>query len=116
MTLFAEQLSGSCCPDSQLDMVRQPAEAAPLFCTLTFLIVLFRWFVYNGTMLETPEIEHSYAAIRATTYKNIDTVGAKSDIKHFLIVSNQLSFSCKSWDIPYRACSINTRGYYQTWR
>lgn len=67
-------------------------------------------------MFETPEIEHPYAAICATTYKDIDTVGTESDIKDFLVMSDQLSLGCKSRDVPNRACSVNTRGYYQTWR
>ncbi len=88
MTLSAEQLLGSCCPDLQLESDCQSTDQTPLSGILTFLIILLGRLVYDCTMLKTPKIEHPYTTISATANKNVDAVGAETDIKDFFIVSN----------------------------
>ena len=74
---------------------------------LTFVVLLGRLVDYSA-VLEASEIEHANAAVGATTYKDVDAVGTKSDVEDFLVVCNQLCFCSQRRYIPYRTCSINT--------
>lgn len=75
------------------------------------LLILISWLVNNGTMLEAPQVKHPHTAIRTTTDKDIDTVGAESNIIHLLVVGDQLGLCCQSRNIPNGAGRINAGSY-----
>ena len=57
------------------------------------LFVLLGRLVNYSTMFQTPEIEHSYAAICSATHKYINAVGAESDVENFFVMGDELCFS-----------------------
>lgn len=58
-------------------------------------------------MFQTSQIKHPHTAISPAAYKDIDAIGAKSHIKHLFIVSDELSFSSQSWNVPYRTGRVD---------
>ncbi len=70
----------------------------------------FAWLINDSAMFEASEIEHANATIRAAGDKYIDAVGAKADIEHFFVMSDELCFGSKSGNIPYGTCSIDAGG------
>lgn len=76
----------------------------------TFVMLLGR-LVYNGTMFEASQVKHSYTTISPTAYKHIHAVGAKSDVKNFLVVSDELCFCCKRRYVPDCTCSVDAGCY-----
>ena len=57
----------------------------------TFIfVVLLRWLVDDGAVLQAPKVEHPHATIRATADKYIDTPRTEAYIKDLLVVSDQL--------------------------
>jgi len=88
MTLFAEQSLGSYCPDLPLEPNCQFTGHTFISGLPTFLIVLFGRLIYYCTMLKASKIEHPYTTICATANKNVDAVGAETDIEDFFIMSN----------------------------
>lgn len=58
-------------------------------------------------MLQTAQIEHPNASIRTAAHEDIDTIGTKPHIVHFLVVRNELRFSRKSRYVPDRTRRVN---------
>lgn len=52
-------------------------EARDTWGHTVFRVLLFRWLVDDGTVLERAEIEHPNASIGAAGHENIDAVGAE---------------------------------------
>lgn len=61
-------------------------------------------------MLETSQVEHSHTTIGATTHKDINTAGAESHIKDFLVMRDQLRLGSKGGNVPYGTSSVDTGG------
>jgi hypothetical protein len=67
-------------------------------------------------MFQTSQIKHSHATISTTAHKNVNAVGAKSNIEYLFIVSDELGFGSQGWDVPYCTSGINARSNNQAWR
>lgn len=74
---------------------------------LITLLVLFRGFIDNGTMLQTSQVKHPHTPIGSTAYEDINTISTKSNVKNFFVVRDQLGFGSQGWDIPYRTSGID---------
>lgn len=88
----------------------------PALQILTFFVILFRRFIYDGTVLQTSKIKHPHTTVSSTAYKDVNAICAESNIEDFFIMRDELCFRCKGWDIPYRTSGVNARGDNQTWR
>lgn len=51
-------------------------------------------------MFQTPKVKHAHTAVGTATDKDVDAVGAESDIIYFLVVGNQLRFCRQGRNIP----------------
>ena len=61
-------------------------------------------------MLEAAQVKHAHTAIGTAAHKYVDAVGTESNVKHFLIMGNELSLCCQGRNVPNRAGGIDTRG------
>lgn len=66
-------------------------------------------------MLETAQIKHAHATISSTADKDVDTVGTKTNIVYFFVVSNQLRLRCERRYIPDGASRVNAGRNDQAW-
>jgi hypothetical protein len=72
-------------------------------------VVLARGLVYNGAVLQTPQVKHTDTAVLTARNEDIDAVGAESHIVDLLVVRNQLRLSCQGWNVPNCAGGIDAR-------
>lgn len=61
-------------------------------------------------MLQTAQIKHPDTPIRTAAHEDIDTICTKPYIVHFLVVRNELRFSCESRYVPDRTRRVNAGG------
>jgi hypothetical protein len=80
----------------------------------TVLVRLVRRFVDDRTVLEASQIKHPYTSICPTTHKYVYALGAKSHVKHLLVMSDELRLCSKRGDVPDGAGSVYTRSDDET--
>lgn len=61
---------------------------------LTIFVVLLRRLINDGAVFEAAQVEHPDAAICTATHKDIDALGAETDIEDFFVVGDKLGFRC----------------------
>lgn len=64
------------------------------------LLVLVRRLIDDCGMLEAAQIKHPHTAVSTTADKDINAIGAESNIVHLLVVGDQLCFRCQCGNIP----------------
>lgn len=66
----------------------------------TLNVCLLRWLVDDSAVLQASQIKHADTTIGATADEHINAVGTESNVKHFLVMSNQLCLGCQGRNIP----------------
>lgn len=78
--------------------------------TFVFVTSFVGRFVDDSTVLQASQVKHAHTAISTTAHKHIYASCTETDIKHLLVVRDQLCFGSKSGYVPYRASCVDAGG------